>query len=61
MPEIEVQKKVKIKIPLTPNFIQVNESTLHISELSDKELRAIGASWTVELVRRARISREARK
>ncbi len=65
--------EMELVLPSTPNFIGIKMPpvarqdgfkdlpTIHISELTDKQLEEIGAAWTKELVQKARASRLAKK
>ena len=46
---------IEIKVPAIPNYIILSsDAKIHISKLSEKELRKIGNDWTEELVRIAK-------
>ncbi len=53
-----MKKKITIDfdVPTTPNFIRSKDhhTVLSIRDFSNTELRAIGAAWTLELIRQAR-------
>jgi hypothetical protein len=49
--------EVEVKPPLVPNFIIVGNSQKAIQDFSDDQLRTIGAEWTEELLRKARVLR----
>lgn len=60
---ITLKTEVHIKLPALPNFITgtshqqpnaVQEHKFDVSELSDEQLRSIGADWTSALVEHAR-------
>lgn len=54
-----VRKTVsKIKVPMRPNFIDVNGQMVSIVELPDDLLKAIGKEWTRELLALAKKRRE---
>jgi len=53
---IIIKRNIKIKIPMTPNFL-LNAETgtgISISEFTEVDLKRIGAEWTNDLIRRAR-------
>lgn len=54
---IETDKTVKIRTPLTPNFMEVDGQMLPIDQLSDGQLKAVGEMWTRELIEKARRKR----
>lgn len=53
---MEKKIPVKIRIPLTPNFIQIGDDNgvLPISDFTEAELREIAAEWTEELILKAK-------
>lgn len=55
---MKVKTEIDIQIPSIPNYILFNDgakqNTLPISAFSEEELRAIGAQWTEELVKKSK-------
>lgn len=49
-----MNKTVKIKIPMTPNYLFDEKGNQYkIEEFTEKELRSIGRQWTADLIKRA--------
>lgn len=48
-----VTKKLEVKTPMVPNFLQVGKQVISIAEFSEEELESIGKSWTIRLIARA--------
>ena len=52
---MDIKVKIQIQLPTIPRHIIIsNEAKVHISKLSESELREIGKAWTEELVRIAK-------
>ncbi len=53
--------KWNVHLPMVPNFLRVegSDATIPIADVTDDELRRIGALWTEELVRIAQSRRNA--
>lgn len=49
-----MEKKIKIQIPDTPNFIRTDYKILPITDFTVDELKEIGKEWTENLIRKAR-------
>lgn len=56
--EISLRLDVKVKIPMTPNFIQMAEASVHIRDIDEATLRQIGREWTEQLVARSKKARQ---
>jgi len=54
--------KLDVVVPNVPNYFKVrstnDELSVPISEISEKDLKAIGKEWTEALVRKAKSSRD---
>lgn len=56
-----IHTRTEVKLPQVPNFlICENGDKLHIADVQDDDLRAIGEAWTVELLATAEKRRAAR-
>jgi len=56
-----MKKEIELKIPSLPNFIfDIRGAQYAIHELSEKELRGIGAEWTEALVVKAKQQEHAK-
>lgn len=49
--------KAMVLLPNLPNFLRYEGGTIPIADLADEELRALGATWTEELVKLAQSRR----
>lgn len=57
--------QVKAELPSVPNFVQIaalgSKGKLPISDLTDEQLRELGAAWTEKLIAHARGLRESKR
>ena len=46
-----VSRNITLKVPRLPNFIRtdIDGHTIPVTELSDKEIDALGAAWVAEM------------
>jgi len=53
--------KLDVVVPSVPNYLKIlstnDELSVPISEISEKDLRALGKEWTEALVRKAKKTR----
>ena len=56
-----MQKVFKVTVPMRPNFITVGVEKVSIADFKDAELKEIGAEWTRELLKDARMKRKAKR
>lgn len=49
-----MDKKMKVAIPMTPNFIRVGDNFISIKEFDENELIEIGREWTKELIKKSK-------
>lgn len=55
---ITVKTERTLLLPTLPNFLRTpNEQTVDVGELTEEQVREIGAKWTEELVRKSRARR----
>lgn len=47
---MNMEKKLSVEIPRTPNFIRVGSQVISIDGFSEEELREIGKEWTEKLI-----------
>ena len=50
---MSLTKKIEMKVPNTPNFIQVGENWIPVQNFTDKELKEIGRQWLINLLNKA--------
>lgn len=51
-----MEKKLKVRCPMVPNFILIENSDTPISirEFTEDELREIASEWTEELIKKSK-------
>ena len=60
MPKVEItlERNSRVSVPMTPNFIKIDETFRPLSEFTSSQLRAIGEAWTARLLERAEEQRQ---
>lgn len=53
-----ITKEMQVEIPAIPNFIQVGDQWMPISNFTDTELTEIGKEWLIKLIKKANTNRK---
>lgn len=58
---ITAQINIQIECPGVPNYVKVGQNTVHIADLTDEILDAVGNKWTEKLKAKAASARSNRR